>query len=137
MGGWPGLAQMTIREKELPAHPQGQCVHQQDSGSLLLHLSASLLTSLALPCSPLSPEDSRLLNGVGGGMGRGSLAVGGKLQVSLFWAPAAVASAPSRAGTWSRARDDRHVPLRLERLSSQGARGPAGAPRALWPVPLP
>lgn len=68
----------------MPACPQGQCVHQKDSGSLLLHLSASPQHFPSLPCSSLSPVDSHLPNGVGGGMGRGSLAVGGKLQASLF-----------------------------------------------------
>lgn len=63
-------------------------------------------TSLSLPCSSLSPVDSHLPNGVGGGMGRGSLAVGGKLQASLFGAPAAVASAPSREGSWSQEGDN-------------------------------
>lgn len=62
---------MTVREKELPAHPQGQCVHQKDSGSLVLHLSPSPLTSLTLPCSSLSPEDSTSAEWSGWGHGQG------------------------------------------------------------------
>lgn len=86
-------------------------------------------TSLSLPCSSLSPVDSHLPNGVGGGMGRGSLAVGGKLQASLFRAPAAVASAPSREGSWSQEGDNqacsRGPSVCREQLSSQGACRPS------------
>lgn len=86
-------------------------------------------TSLSLPCSSLSPVDSHLPNGVGGGMGRGSPAVGGKLQASLFRAPAAVASAPSREGSWSQEGDNqacsRGPSVCREQLSSQGACRPS------------
>lgn len=96
-------------------------------------------TSLSLPCSSLSPEDSHLPNGVGGGMGRGSLAVGGKLQASFFRAPAAVASAPSREGSWSQEGDDQACSPEAPRSAGSSCphREPVGPARAPCPVPLP
>lgn len=80
MGGWPGLAQLTIQEKQLPACPQGQSVHQKDSGSLLLHLSAS---PQHFPYPALQLCVSRgLMSAEWGGWGRGQGLPGCGWQVS-------------------------------------------------------